>query len=72
MHNVVANRKVPECPVCLFEYSMKERVPMTLMPCCHSCCYLCIGEGKLVECPSCRGRIKGKKKNFGLCEILEI
>ena len=68
----------PICPICLKNYS-KECTPVSLQPCGHGICTICISNLELRDecpnCPVCRTPIEGHAPNFDLktmCDDVEI
>jgi len=63
------------CKVCYEKYTKEERKPLTLMPCGHSLCELCLSELKkqvIVFCPSCRNPVCSDKPNYDLIDMLDL
>ena len=57
------------CKICFEKFDSVRFIPIICIPCAHTFCSVCLIHIK--ECSICRTKIKEKKTNFGMIEILE-
>ena len=61
-----------DCPVCMEEFNLMDRVPMIYGECCHSVCVTCLVQVRN-GCPLCRGQpAPNQRRNIALIDFMQM